>query len=56
MDSAIHYDDYAQAIKYLKMVLPEMAKLKIPTTPENYAVWYEYTTGKNPALVKKLMH
>lgn len=54
MDSAIHYDDYAQAIKYLKMVLPAMAHLKIPTTPENYAVWYEYTTGKNPALIKKI--
>lgn len=54
MDSAIHYDDYAQAIKYLKMVLPAMAQLKIPTTPENYAVWYEYTSGKNPALVKKI--
>ena len=54
MNSAIHYDDYAQAIKYLKMVLPAMAQLKIPTTPENYAVWYEYTAGKNPALVKKI--
>ena len=54
MSSAIHYDDYAQAIKYLKMVLPEMAHLKIPTTPENYAVWYEYTAGKNPSLVKKI--
>jgi len=54
MQTAIHYDDYAQAIKYLKMVLPEMAHHKIPTTPENYAVWYEYTTGKNPALVKKI--
>lgn len=54
MDSAIHYDDYAQAIKYLKMVLPAMAQLKIPTTPENYSVWYEYTSGKNPALVKKI--
>lgn len=54
MQSAIHYDDYSQAIKYLKMVLPEMAKYKVPTTPENYAVWYEYTTGKNAALVKKI--
>lgn len=54
MQSAIHYDDYAQAIKYLKMVLPEMANHKIPTTPENYAVWYEYSSGKNPALIKKI--
>tara|TARA_R110001592_G_scaffold324870_3_gene604667 strand:+ start:74504 stop:75553 length:1050 start_codon:yes stop_codon:yes gene_type:complete len=54
MDSTIHYDDYSQAIKYLKMVLPEMAQLKIPTTPENYAVWYEYTAGKNAVLVKKI--
>jgi diguanylate cyclase len=54
MQASIHYDDYAQAIKYLKLVLPEMASHKIPTTPENYAVWYEYTTGKNTALVKKI--
>ena len=54
MDSSIHYDDYAQAIKYLKMILPAMAQLKIPTTPENYAIWYEYIAGKKPALVEKI--
>jgi len=54
MRSDLHYDDYSQAIKYLKLALPEMNRLKIPATPENYAVWYEYTTGKNSALIQKI--
>ncbi|WP_020410048.1 diguanylate cyclase [Hahella ganghwensis] len=42
--------DLSEAIQYLKQTLPEMSKRKIPTTPENYAVWYEYTVGKNLGL------
>ncbi len=48
------HQDYAQAIKYLKLALPEMHRLKVPATPENYSVWYEYATGKNPALIEKI--
>ena len=43
-------DDLAQAVRYLKLTLPEMSKREIPTTPENYAVWYEYTAGTNHSL------
>ncbi len=39
-----------QAIAYLKQTLPEMSKRRIPATPENYSVWYEYTTGNSPEL------
>lgn len=46
-DMAHHSDDLAQAVRYLKLTLPEMSKREVPTTPENYAVWYEYTTGTN---------
>ncbi len=39
-----------QVIQYLKRTLPEMNKRRIPATPENYAVWYEYISGHNPKL------
>ena len=42
--------DLSEAIQYLKLTLPEMSKRKIATTPENYAVWYEFTVGKNLGL------
>ncbi|WP_250656644.1 GGDEF domain-containing protein [Alkalimarinus coralli] len=51
---AHHHDDLAQAVKYLKLTLPEMSKREIPTTPENYAVWYEYTAGNNLELKQKI--
>jgi diguanylate cyclase len=54
MDTSLHYDDYAQAIKYLKLTLPDMHKHRIPVTPENYSVWYEYSSGANSALIKKI--
>ncbi len=53
-DMAHHHDDLAQAVKYLKLTLPEMSKREIPTTPENYAVWYEYTAGNNLELKQKI--
>ena len=44
-------DDISIAIVLLKQTLPEMSKRNIPTTPENYAVWYEYVSGKNTKLI-----
>lgn len=43
-------DDLTKAVSLLKQILPEMQKRKIPTTPENYAVWYEYINGENKLL------
>lgn len=34
--------------------MPEMIQLRIAPTPENYALWYAYTTGRNRALSKKI--
>ena len=34
----------------LRLLIPKMAGHPAAFTPENYAVWYEYTTGINPAL------
>jgi len=44
-------DDISIAIALLKQTLPEMNKRNIPTTPENYAIWYEYVSGKNTKLI-----
>lgn len=53
-DMAHQHDDLTQAVRYLKLTLPEMSKRDIPTTPENYAVWYEYTSGTNLDLKQKI--
>lgn len=34
-----------QSVNVLKVTLPRMNNLDIPTTPENYSVWYEYSMG-----------
>jgi len=44
-------DDISKAIALLKQTLPEMNKRNISTTPENYAIWYEYVSGKNTKLI-----
>ena len=45
-----HSNDISTAIALLKRTLPEMNKRNIPTTPNNYAIWYEYVNGDNQAL------
>jgi diguanylate cyclase len=37
---------------YIRLALPLMAKHSVPTTPKNYAVWYEYVSGNNDELRK----
>jgi diguanylate cyclase len=38
----------------LRMVLPLMSKYKIPVTPENYCVWYQYISGENEPLKESI--
>lgn len=45
-----HTDDLNQAITLLKQTLPEMKERNIATTPNNYAIWYEFVTGNNEKL------
>ena len=47
-------NDISRAVALLKQTLPEMNKRNIATTPENYAVWYEYVNGKNTDLVNEI--
>ena len=42
--------DSEKAAEYLRLTLPQMSRHKVPATPPNYAVWYAYVTGENPAL------
>jgi diguanylate cyclase len=46
-----HSDDVSKAIELLKRTLPEKNRRNIASTPNNYAIWYEYVTGENKQLV-----
>ena len=46
--------DITAAVNLLKQTLPEMQKRNMPTTPENYAIWYEYVSGRNASLVNEI--
>ncbi len=35
-----------QSVQFLRLTIPRMKNLNIPITPENYAVWYEYSSGR----------
>ncbi len=43
-----------QAVNVLKITIPRMNNLGIPVTPENYAVWYEYSLGTTLELNKRI--
>ncbi|WP_413693455.1 hypothetical protein [Psychromonas sp. KJ10-2] len=38
----------------LKKALPLMMKYSVPTTPNNYALWYHYVAEKNLALKESM--
>jgi len=42
--------DYDRTVHIVRNAIPRMAELKIPITPANYAVWYEYLTASDQAL------
>lgn len=45
------YDENKEkAAQYLKQVVPKLVELNLPTNPINYAIWYEYITGRNSQL------
>ena len=43
-----------ESAELLRLVLPLMSRHKIPVTPTNYAVWYEYAAGTNERLNARL--
>lgn len=44
------FDSPEQAAEYATLAFTQMRWLKIAPTPRNYCVWYEYASGRNPAL------
>lgn len=43
-------DTFAQSAAYLKQAVPLMIKYQIPTTPDNYHLWYSYVAASMPEL------
>lgn len=48
----IYTETTAEAAKIAERALAEMLSEEIPPNPQNYAIWFEYLTGRNPALVR----
>lgn len=48
------HTDYDQTVDIVRNAIPRMSELKIPITPSNYAVWYEYLTESNQALRQEM--
>lgn len=47
-------DSFDFAKRIARKAVPEMIQHQVPPTPENYAVWYMYATGRNRALTAKM--
>tara|TARA_R110001583_G_scaffold785_9_gene7334 strand:- start:4734 stop:5771 length:1038 start_codon:yes stop_codon:yes gene_type:complete len=46
------YNEYQEkAAEYMRLAIPLMNKNGVAMTPANYAVWYEYVSGGNAALI-----
>jgi diguanylate cyclase len=43
-----------ESAEILRLALPLMSRFKIPVTPRNYAVWYEYAAGNNKYLSERI--
>lgn len=43
-----------ESAEILRLALPLMSRYKIPVTPRNYAVWFEYAAGSNRLLSERL--
>ncbi len=43
-----------ESVQILKRVLPLMSQQKVPTIPQNYAVWYDYVAERNEDLAAEL--
>ena len=50
-----HFDmSLDESVQVLKRVLPMMSQQRVPTIPQNYAVWYDYVTHRNDDLCTEL--
>ncbi|CCK81962.1 GGDEF domain-containing protein [Desulfobacula toluolica] len=51
-----YMEEKTKAGEYLRLALNYITKHNLPATPVNYAVWYEYVSGKNIKLKKAIDH
>lgn len=49
-----YQDKPEKAAEYLRQVIPLLSKYKVPATPINYSVWYNYVAGNQLALNEAL--
>lgn len=47
-------EDFQKAAENLRKAVPLMIKNQVPTTPENYALWYTYVAETQPELNEEL--
>ena len=40
--------------EYLRMALPLLSKYRIPVTPQNFTVWFDYVAGRSSALCEMI--
>ncbi|MDJ0739895.1 MAG: diguanylate cyclase [Gammaproteobacteria bacterium] len=45
---------YDKTVDIVRSAIPRMAELKIPITPSNYAVWFEYLSDSNAGLRREM--
>ena len=43
-------DGVNESAETLRIALPLMTRYKVPTTPENYSIWFHYVIGDRPGL------
>ena len=51
-----YQDKPEKAAEYLRQVIPMLSKYKVPATPINYSVWYNYVAGNQLALNEAINH
>ncbi len=49
-----HYIDLETTAEIVKKILPKMGEYKVPITPQNYRVWFEYYSGTNKELTEEI--
>lgn len=49
-----HPDDIKAAARIAQKALGLMSERKIPSTPQNYTVWYTYMSGREPDLIRAI--
>ena len=43
-----------ESVQILRRVLPLMSEQRVPTIPQNYAIWYDFVAERNGALASEL--